>query len=537
MKLCEIEEKNMKNRITFFRVGAALLLFAGVLGCKHADGIIDNVDNDKDNVGGGGEMQSIAFVPQSSDGKANLHYVEVNGLYVPMEMTLNFEVVPAEAADKLAASWQTSLILVATYTDPNAASVEGNVLNTEAKTISVEGDVSSAKTASGNDVSNAEAKTAAAGDEFSLPISNASASDGKLTLTASAKSIDNSFFKETLGAKVCLVASLDGISKSSDYVQMVPYADNKSKAKIDIPDINFKKYLVDNYDRDGDGEISFEEAGSVEKINISSSYYPIHSLSGIEYFTYVKSLECSGNKIESLDLKSNSSLKKVDVSNNPLSSINFGSATFMSMESLNVSGTGISELDLTGLTKLKSLYVSDTPGLTTVRCPSMLWMMLLNNLYDDFSKCYVDADDNFISGPVCEIDGIKWSNHNLGSTCSNLPGNDYSFADAQTACPDGWRLPTGSEFDLLRDNYSSIVVVNGCKGRWFSGSALYPLSIGPVTFLPKVTLDAYCSSTRDFGDTWLYLHNPCPVQQSVVQCVCVRGVPVMPICAVRCVQE
>lgn len=515
------EEKNMKNRITFLRLGAAILLFAGVLGCKHADGIIDNVDNDKDDVGGDGEMQSIAFVPQSSDGKVNLHYVEVNGLYVPMEMTLNFEVVPAEAADKLAASWQTYLSLVATYTDPNAASVEC--------------DVPSAKTAAGNDVSNTDAKTAAEGDEFSLPISNASASDGKLTLTASAKAIDNSFFKETLGAKVCLVASMDGISKSSDYVQMVPYADNKSKAKIDIPDINFKKYLVDNYDRNGDGEISFEEAGSVEKINISSSYYPIHSLSGIEYFTYVKYLECSGNKIESLDLKSNSSLRKVDVSNNPLSSINLGNSMFM--ESLNVSGTGISELDLTGLTDLKSLYVSDTPGLTTVRCPSMLWMMLLNNLYDDFSKCYVDADDNFISGPVCEIDGIKWSNHNLGSTCDNLPGNEYSFAEAQTACPDGWRLPTGSEFDLLRDNYSSIVVVNGCKGRWFSGSALYPLSIGPVTFLPKVSLDAYCSSTRDFGDTWLYLHNPCPVQQSVVQCVCVRSVPVMPICAVRCVQE
>lgn len=496
-KMCEIEEKNVKNRITCFRVGAAFLLLIGVLGCKHADGIIDNVDNDKDDVGGGGEMQSIAFVPQSSDGKVNLHYVEVNGLYVPMEMTLNFEVVPVEAADKLAASWQTSLNLVATYTDP---------------------------------------ETAAAGDEFSLPISNASASDGKLTLTASAKSIDNSFFKETLGAKVCLVASMDGISKSSEYVQMVPYADNKSKAKIDIPDINFKKYLVDNYDRDGDGVISFEEAGSVGEINISSSYYPVHSLSGIEYFTSVKSLECSGNKIESLDLKSNSSLKKVDVSNNPLSSINFGSTMFMSMESLNVSGTGISELDLTGLTELKSLYVSDTPDLTTVRCPSMWWMLLLNNLYDDFSKCYVDADDNFISGPVCEIDGIKWSNHNLGSTCSNLPGNDYSFAEAQTACPDGWRLPTGSEFNSLRGNYSSIVVVNGCKGRWFSGSALlYPLSIGPVIFLPKVTLDAYCSSTRDFGDTWLYLHNPCPVQQSVVQCVCVRGVPVMPICAVRCV--
>ncbi|MFB0973601.1 MAG: Ig domain-containing protein, partial [Bacteroidales bacterium] len=68
---------------------------------------------------------------------------------------------------------------------------------------------------------------------------------------------------------------------------------------INIPDANFKKYLVRNFDSNGDGEISETEASKVESISCISK--DISSLAGIEYFTSLKYLNCSGNHLTGLD--------------------------------------------------------------------------------------------------------------------------------------------------------------------------------------------------------------------------------------------
>ena len=52
---------------------------------------------------------------------------------------------------------------------------------------------------------------------------------------------------------------------------------------IEIPDRSFKYYLVDNFDKNYDNEISITEAKSVQTIDCSSR--GIKSLEGIQYFT------------------------------------------------------------------------------------------------------------------------------------------------------------------------------------------------------------------------------------------------------------
>lgn len=96
----------------------------------------------------------------------------------------------------------------------------------------------------------------------------------------------------------------------------------KEVAIINIPDANFKAYLVENFDTDKDGEISDEEAYEVTSIWCDTMN--INSLQGIEYFTSIRKLYCPGNKLTSLDVSKNSVLMSLVCDFNNLTSINLG---------------------------------------------------------------------------------------------------------------------------------------------------------------------------------------------------------------------
>lgn len=88
---------------------------------------------------------------------------------------------------------------------------------------------------------------------------------------------------------------------------------------IEIPDPNFKRYLVENFDKDGDGEISIAEALEVKEIGCWCEY--IASLEGLEYFANLECLECQDNIIMFLDLSGNPKLKRLNCSMNLISQL------------------------------------------------------------------------------------------------------------------------------------------------------------------------------------------------------------------------
>lgn len=70
-----------------------------------------------------------------------------------------------------------------------------------------------------------------------------------------------------------------------------------------------------------------------------------------------------------------------------------------------------------------------------------------------------------------EVDGVVWMARNLSGTesgrdyrncevVSDLFGRYYTWEEAQTACPDGWHLPTGAEFDALARDTAGGLMVN-----------------------------------------------------------------------------
>ena len=140
---------------------------------------------------------------------------------------------------------------------------------------------------------------------------------------------------------------------------------------------------------------------------------------------------------------------------------------------------GISELDVTNNVKLEKIDYHDNANLISV-----------------------------INGGIV-IDGLTWALCNVGALYPEEYGDKYTFEQAQTVCPSGWRTPTREELKSLSAHYSAYITYNGVKGRWFSGSKTYSDSV-PAVFLP--VLDAsnsdgdYWSSTAGNSDSAYYLY-------------------------------
>lgn len=109
-----------------------------------------------------------------------------------------------------------------------------------------------------------------------------------------------------------------------------------STTAIEVPDANFKAYLVASFDTDHDGEICPSEALAVTQINCSSRH--ITDLTGLSFFTNLWSLSAHGNQITLLpDMSNLSQLNSLTLSYNQLTSLP----------------------DLSHLTELRYLYLSN----------------------------------------------------------------------------------------------------------------------------------------------------------------------------------
>lgn len=166
---------------------------------------------------------------------------------------------------------------------------------------------------------------------------------------------------------------------------------------LDIPDPNFKAYLVANYDQNSDNEISRFEIEKLKSLIVSS--LGIASLEGIEHFTNLEGLACDNNSLTELDLSKNTQLTELTCGYNKISKLilppNAEKMTWLScgdnkltgkldcsnwvnLTNLNCHTNNFTALDLTGCSELiglscgnnnlTSLNVQDCSNLTTLQC-------------------------------------------------------------------------------------------------------------------------------------------------------------------------
>ncbi len=128
-----------------------------------------------------------------------------------------------------------------------------------------------------------------------------------------------------------------------------------------FPAKEFRNYVKQNIDKNGDNKLSKKEAGAVDSIHLRTeedldngeNEIDCPNMKGLEYFANLSELECTGCNLSSLDVSGNkhleiliiidNKLKTLDVSNNP------------ELVSISLRKNQLTKLDVSKCTKLETL--------------------------------------------------------------------------------------------------------------------------------------------------------------------------------------
>ena len=159
-----------------------------------------------------------------------------------------------------------------------------------------------------------------------------------------------------------------------NYRTYYPGSDAIAIDGTNFPDGNFCSYVLSNCDTDEDTYLSTPEIEAVAEIDVWNK--SIANLKGIEYFTALRELYCTDNRLTALNVSKNTKLTKLLCANNQLAELNVLNNT--ALEYLDCHGNQLAELDLSKNTaleiiwcygnKLTTLDVSNNKSLTRVGC-------------------------------------------------------------------------------------------------------------------------------------------------------------------------
>lgn len=103
--------------------------------------------------------------------------------------------------------------------------------------------------------------------------------------------------------------------------ESLPAPYDEPEVDVEMTDRVFQEYCLANFDYNGDGKLTSYELGIVSVLEIADK--GIGSLEGIEYFTKMYRLDCSGNNIGTLSLGKCKMLTELKCSDCSLTSISF----------------------------------------------------------------------------------------------------------------------------------------------------------------------------------------------------------------------
>ena len=213
---------------------------------------------------------------------------------------------------------------------------------------------------------------------------------------------------------------------------------------VNIPDANFKAYLVGNsaINTNGDSEIQVSEANSFGGA-INCPNMNITDLTGIEYFVALTELICYDNQLTSIDVSQNIALTILNCSGLQSGSLNVSNN--IALLELACEGCNLSILDVTSNVNLlaigcesnylTSLNLSNNSNLVALNCSDNLLTSL--NLTQNFNLVYFTCQTNELyslnikntNNTQMQLDATD--NPNL--TCINVDDSLWSTANWSTA--------------------------------------------------------------------------------------------------------
>jgi Leucine-rich repeat (LRR) protein len=217
---------------------------------------------------------------------------------------------------------------------------------------------------------------------------------------------------------------------------------------VNIPDANFKSYLVGNaaINTSGDTEIQVSEASAFSG-TINVYLYGISDLTGIEAFTALTELNCGENySLGNLDVSQNTALTYLNCSSTLLTSLDLSQNT--ALTDLTCHYNSLVSLDLSQNTalinlqchynSLVSLDLSQNTALTTLACNNNALTTLNVTNGNNTNVTYFDANTNpnlaciqvddvtYSTSNWTNIDAASSFSTNCGAPCTvNIPDANF----------------------------------------------------------------------------------------------------------------
>lgn len=235
---------------------------------------------------------------------------------------------------------------------------------------------------------------------------------------------------------------------------------------INIPDTYFKRYLLENFDADGDGALSEEEGLMIRKVDVVTD--KISSMTGIEHFKNLDSLICRGTAegedeysghpglLDSLDLKANRKLRYLACDGNMLRSLDIRENALL--EELRCGWNLLESLDLSGSQKLKKLIVpfNSISSLDFSKCPDLIEICCAGCALTELDISMLTHLKALDCSPMDDAGGVNLlrrirfavgqmiPNVTVGRNPQFVPDGTEVFAESLTAGVEGYG---GDEYD------------------------------------------------------------------------------------------
>lgn len=147
------------------------------------------------------------------------------------------------------------------------------------------------------------------------------------------------------------LAQMSGEGENGIAVQNTGIAINPTN----FPDVNFRSFVAEKYDTDGDEYLSNTEIAAVTELNCYNR--GISDLTGIGHFTALTKLSCNANQLTSLDVSKNSALTYLSCYGNQLTVLDVSKNT--SLTKLFCDSNQLTSLDVSKNTALNILWCND----------------------------------------------------------------------------------------------------------------------------------------------------------------------------------
>lgn len=259
----------------------------------------------------------------------------------------------------------------------------------------------------------------------------------------------------------------------------VTFRTKKGDAVVEIPDPVFRRYLLENFDLNGDDVLTEPEALQITKIEVCTD--SIYSLKGIEKMHYLRHLSADGtqwgkgvlhdvdlsgnpmleycslesNRLHTVDLSGNPDLNSLSVDFNPLDSIDFS-------HNPNLTHIGINCTNLRYIPEMTFLHIGSLHMAEVARAMPEDFLRNFPDLFSFNIACFqgktLDLSQNhFLHSVWCEnspyIEEIDMTATNYTELGTLMFQNDPNLRRIL--------LRAGTTFEVLqKDDHTEIVYIN-----------------------------------------------------------------------------